>query len=245
MTSRTIGARSSDAAGWVSRRRRPPSSLAGAAIALALHAVVLYALLQLDGVRSAVIAVVPITVSLITPPPPQNVPKEPPKLIPPKARPRVQRPQATPSPPVIAAAPEAPAELVVPPPPAPAPLPPIDMPAPVAARTSEAVDAPPAPPAPPPPLTPPSFSAAYLNNPAPAYPTLSRRMGEEGRVVLRVFVTEDGFPREVQLRTSSKHPRLDEAALAAVKRWRFVPARRGDSPIGAWVLVPISFSLRS
>jgi protein TonB len=49
----------------------------------------------------------------------------------------------------------------------------------------------------------------------------------------------------VELRESSGHPRLDDAAAAAVRRWRFVPARRGEQPVGAWVLVPISFNLRS
>jgi protein TonB len=212
-------------------------SLTGALIAIGLHAAVLFALLQLDPVRSAITAALPITGSLITPPQPVVKPDVPPKPLPPK--PRVQRPRPVPKPPVMTAAPEAPTEYVAPP----APLPPIEVaPPPVAAAPAPApVVVPPAPP----PLTPPSFNAAYLNNPAPAYQSLSRRMGEEGRVVLRVFVSEDGRAAQVQLKTSSKHPRLDEAALEAVRRWRFVPARRGDTAVSAWVLVPISFSLRS
>jgi protein TonB len=70
-------------------------------------------------------------------------------------------------------------------------------------------------------------------------------MGEEGQVILRVYVTEEGSAGRIELRTSSGHPRLDEAAMDAVRKWKFVPARRADSPVGAWVLVPISFSLRS
>ena len=102
------------------------------------------------------------------------------------------------------------------------------------------------PPAPPPPqLVPPSFNADYLANPAPAYPALSRRAGEEGKVVLRDFVSEQGLPAHIEMRASSGHPRLDEAALSTVKHWKFVPARRSDTPVGAWVLVPIAFSLRS
>ena len=94
-------------------------------------------------------------------------------------------------------------------------------------------------------MVPPRFNADYLNNPAPAYPPLSRRMGEEGRVVLRVLVNEHGLPGDVQLRTSSGFNRLDTVALETVRQWKFVPARRGDTPVSAWVLVPISFSLRS
>lgn len=100
-------------------------------------------------------------------------------------------------------------------------------------------------PAEPAPVVPPSFNANYLDNPPPAYPSLSRRMGEEGRVMLRVFVNEQGAADRVELRTSSGHVRLDEVALDTVRRWKFVPARRGNEPIGAWVVVPISFNLRS
>jgi TonB family C-terminal domain len=93
--------------------------------------------------------------------------------------------------------------------------------------------------------TAPRFDAAYLDNPPPAYPPLSRRLGEQGRVLVRVFVEPGGSPAQVELRASSGHRRLDAAAVAAVRRWRFVPARRGAEPVGAWVLVPITFNLRS
>jgi protein TonB len=238
----TTRAWTAHAPSWRSEGQRPLRSLAGTGIAIGIHLIVFYGLLQLDSVRSAVIAVVPITVSLITPPAPV-VRETPPKPIPPKPQRRIERPKPAPIPPVITAVPEAPTQAVAPPPPPPAPLAPVEAPAPVAAAPAERV-APVAPPAPVP-IVPPNFNAAYLNNPAPAYPTLSRRMGEEGRVVLRVHVSEDGMPTQVQLKTSSSHPRLDEAALEAVRRWRFAPARRGDKPVAAWVLVPISFSLRS
>ena len=91
--------------------------------------------------------------------------------------------------------------------------------------------------------TEPSFSADYLNNPAPVYPPLARRMGEQGKVLLRVFVEPDGLPGEVLVRTSSGSARLDQAAVDTVRRWKFVGARRGVEPIGAWVVVPINFTL--
>jgi len=90
----------------------------------------------------------------------------------------------------------------------------------------------------------PRYDAAYLNNPAPDYPALSRRLGEEGKVVLRVLVGENGRPAQIEIRNSSGSPRLDQAALTAVGRWQFVAARRGEEFVAAWVLVPLVFNLR-
>lgn len=89
------------------------------------------------------------------------------------------------------------------------------------------------------------FDADYLRNPPPAYPPLSRRLGEEGRVVLRVFVDAEGKPSQVDVKTSSSFQRLDQAAQQAVSHWRFVPARRNNVAVSAWVLVPIVFNLNS
>ncbi len=89
------------------------------------------------------------------------------------------------------------------------------------------------------------FDANYLKNPAPAYPAMSRRLGEEGRVVLRVFVDVEGRPEQIELKNSSGFPRLDQAAEDAVRRWKFAPARRGDEAVATWVAVPIVFNLHS
>jgi len=95
------------------------------------------------------------------------------------------------------------------------------------------------------PSTPPSFSAAYLRNPAPRYPLAARRAGEQGTVTLKVLVGSDGLPRRVTIDKTSGSARLDTAALDAVKQWRFVPARRGATPIDSWVLVPVVFRLEN
>lgn len=95
------------------------------------------------------------------------------------------------------------------------------------------------------PLVPPHFDASYLDNPAPPYPGMARRLGEEGRVLLRVRVLEDGSPAAVNIHQSSGFPRLDSAAQETVQHWRFVPARRGDQSVAAWVLVPVAFSLHT
>lgn len=97
-------------------------------------------------------------------------------------------------------------------------------------------------PAVPPVLSPPRFDAGYLHNPAPDYPVLSQRLGEQGRVLLRVHVSAEGQAQEVLLQQSCGHARLDEAARRAVQRWRFVPARLGTLAVAAWVVVPIRFA---
>lgn len=91
------------------------------------------------------------------------------------------------------------------------------------------------------PLVAPVFNADYLDNPPPRYPPMSRRLGETGRVLLRVLVSVSGHAEQVELMQSSGFARLDAAARQAVLRWRFVPARRGDERVAAWVLVPVSF----
>lgn len=88
------------------------------------------------------------------------------------------------------------------------------------------------------------LTAIYLRNPKPSYPNLSRRLSEQGTVLLRVFVTMTGDAVTVELKQSSGFPRLDKAAQEAVQNWKFVPAKRGEQPIAAWVVVPIKFSLK-
>lgn len=93
------------------------------------------------------------------------------------------------------------------------------------------------------PVTPPVGNAAYLHNPPPRYPQSAQEEGWEGRVVLRVHVDAGGHPVEVRLHASSNHDVLDNAALAAVRQWSFVPAKRGSTPTDGWVDVPLDFRL--
>lgn len=167
-----------------------------------------------------------LMVQVIAPSPPA------PEITPPRPTPVEPKPAVRPQPapvarqPVLAAKSEAPSAAVEAPPVKEMPPP---APAPVAAVA----------------VSQPRFDADYLLNPAPTYPALSRRMGEEGKVVLRVFVEPAGRPSQIEVRTGSGSPRLDQAAQDAVWRWKFVAARRGDETIGAWVLVPIVFNLKS
>lgn len=117
-------------------------------------------------------------------------------------------------------------------------------PAPVASEASRAAVESRAPPAPAEaPATPPLFNAAYLRNPAPVYPAIARRSGDQGTVMLKVLVNPQGAPVRVELDQSSGSRPLDSAALDAVRNWRFVPARRGERNIEDWVRVPIVFRL--
>lgn len=89
----------------------------------------------------------------------------------------------------------------------------------------------------------PSADADYLNNPAPAYPRLSRRMGEEGAVIVRVLIGLQGTAEKAEIRTSSGFERLDLAALETVQRWRYVPGKRNGTPAAMWFNVPVRFVL--
>ncbi|WKN24082.1 energy transducer TonB [Azotobacter vinelandii] len=167
----------------------------------------------------------PPTVAAPEPPPPPPVVEElaprkaPPK--PPKPQPPRQKAEAKPArtPPAKAEAPPAPTAP-------PAPAAPASAPAPAQA-----------------PLTPPSAGAGYLKNPAPEYPALALRRNWEGSVLLRVHVLASGRPSEIRVQQSSGRDLLDEAAVAAVRRWSFVPAKRGDQAQDGWVTVPIDFKL--
>lgn len=173
-----------------------------------------------------------IEVTLLPPPPPKLIVKapEPPKPAPkPKEQPRIrQEPR------------------------------PLLQPQPVAERVMEQVaepvrqeSAPPAPPAPvveaapEPVLEAPRFNAAYLNNPPPVYPLAARRRGNEGKVLVRAEIQADGSCSRVALKKTSGSDLLDQAALEAVRKWHFVPARKGGQAITAWVEVPITFKLEN
>lgn len=114
----------------------------------------------------------------------------------------------------------------------PEPTPPVDNPI----KSAEPTQAP---------VVPPQADASHLNNPAPVYPTPSRRLREQGTVILEVLVKADGSLGDLRLKTSSGYSRLDEAAQRAVKNWHFVPAKRGGTAIDFWYELPIEFSLNN
>lgn len=218
-------------------RFAPPFRAPGVlAAVIALHAVILGLILVGPRTPPAPALPSPIHVRLIetTAEPPAPVTAPPPPVITP---PRPQPSRAT-SPPVAtvpSAAPQSVAE----------PVPVLRQTEPAAPAAAPAPSAPPQPAPAPPPVVQPRFDAAYLDNPRPPYPSVSRRLGEEGEVRLRVQVDPAGLAQQVEIQQGSGYPRLDQAALETVRQWRFVPARQGDQPVAAWVIVPIQFTLRS
>lgn len=86
-------------------------------------------------------------------------------------------------------------------------------------------------------------SPSLVDRAAPEYPWMSRRLREAGRVLLDIVVDVDGRAREVTVLQTSGHARLDEAAAAAARRWRFTPAREGGIAVVAQVRVPVLFDL--
>jgi protein TonB len=90
----------------------------------------------------------------------------------------------------------------------------------------------------------PDYQAAYLNNPLPGYPMVARRMGWQGKVVLEVEVLESGLPGQIRVHQSSGRDVLDNAAMQAVRGWRFVPARKNGQVVAKRFLVPIPFVLK-
>jgi protein TonB len=200
---------------------------AGLAGAVLFHAVLIIVLLQYAPVRRSIAHMAPIMVSVITPLP--EAPPPPPKLvIARKPLPaEVPPPVAIHEPPPVVSESVAVSPITLPPAPPPAPT-----------TVAESTIAPEAPP-----VIPPHFNADYLQNPAPAYPPLARRMKEQGRVLIRVLVSVDGLPERIELKTSSGFARLDHSALETIRNWKFVPARQGGEKVAAWVVVPIAFTL--
>lgn len=158
--------------------------------------------------------------ALLPPVPEKKEPEKKPESTPKKVAVKKNPPAPTPKPQAEAASATAPV-----------------TPAPVAQKAvAQPVDAP---------LTPPLANADYLHNPAPSYPDVAISRGYEGTVLLNVQVRADGKVQTIRIHQSSGYPSLDDAARDTVRRWSFVPARRGSQPVSGWVVVPVDFSLNS
>jgi protein TonB len=87
------------------------------------------------------------------------------------------------------------------------------------------------------------IQARYRETPKPLYPERARKEGQQGRVLLRVLVDQEGRSKSVEVSGSSGSETLDRAAAEAIKLWRFSPARNGDKPVESWVRIPVDFRL--
>jgi protein TonB len=79
----------------------------------------------------------------------------------------------------------------------------------------------------------------------PVYPPSSRRNGEEGTGMFRVLVDAKGRPSQVEVVKSSGFPRLDEAAMQAIRKWAFKPAVQGGQAVQSWTRVQVAFKLEN
>lgn len=206
-----------------------------------LHVVALWAL-QTGLLRRAVEVIVPVALltEYVTPPAPVTKAEPPPPAPTPKPQrtQQVKAPTPRPAPEPVPIADTTPSPNAVQVSPAKAdPAPP----APITATGPATPAAPPAPAAPK--IELPSSNASYLQNPAPAYPAISKRMGEQGKVVLRVYIDAEGLPQKIEINRSSGFDRLDRQAQDTVMRWKFVPGKRNGVPESMWYLVPINFVL--
>jgi len=95
------------------------------------------------------------------------------------------------------------------------------------------------------PFTEANFNANYGSNPKPKYPGIATSRGWEGSVHLLVKVSAEGDSEEVTVQRSSGYDVLDEAAIEAVEKWKFIPAKRGETPVSSSVVVPINFVLNN
>ena len=84
----------------------------------------------------------------------------------------------------------------------------------------------------------------YGENPKPVYPPEARKKGYQGEVLLRAEILTNGRVGDVELKKSSGHEILDRSALAAVKQWKFIPAREGEKTVAVWVTIPVKFHLQ-
>lgn len=202
-----------------------PNRIIGALFVIVLHAATLYGLWSHRLIPSPAEAAT-LFVNFIAPPeqPKAEVPKRPPDQ--PKPRPvEKPRPQQ-----LVAETPAVATTEYVAPPPPPRPAPVIEAPATALPNEPVVLSA--------------ELSVACPERVAPTYPTTSRRLRETGEVVLSVELSESGHVAAATVKSSSGHPRLDEAALAAVRTWRCNPATRHGQPVRAMALQPFNFILR-
>lgn len=204
--------------------RRFNSSALG--VTIAVHAVVLLALLGL-GVHAAKKQELRLVSVNLNAPPPAPPPPSPDKTKSQKLAVTIQQ-QPVPTPvtpqPMIAIAPPAPA-------PAPVAAPVADTPAP----------APPAPPAPPTMISSNSLGTRMISGNPPSYPLDSRRKREQGKVELLIILGVNGAVETISVSHSSGFPRLDSAALSAVRRWRWSPTLHDGVPVKVRGIVEIPF----
>ena len=79
--------------------------------------------------------------------------------------------------------------------------------------------------------------------PAPSYPEAAKAEGLQGNTLVEVILDTEGRVEQATLVKTSRHPALDEAALAAARSWTFTPAEKNGVPVRARIVIPFEFAL--
>ena len=75
------------------------------------------------------------------------------------------------------------------------------------------------------------------------YPELAREAGIEGKIFIRAFINTKGMVTGTKIVKGLPNTGLDEAAVKAIKKSRWYPARQRDKKVGIWLTIPVDFSL--
>ncbi|HIM26967.1 MAG TPA: energy transducer TonB [Candidatus Marinimicrobia bacterium] len=78
----------------------------------------------------------------------------------------------------------------------------------------------------------------------PVYPEIAQEAGIEGTVVVQVFVDKKGRVKDTVILKGIPNTGLDEAAISAIRKTRFRPAKQRERPVGVWISIPVNFRLK-
>ena len=86
--------------------------------------------------------------------------------------------------------------------------------------------------------------SGFASNLPPIYPNLARRRGIQGTVVIIAGISPSGLVSSTKIKTSSGSGTLDNAAIRAIRDWRFTPATNNGRPITSEVEIPLTFKIK-
>jgi protein TonB len=88
-----------------------------------------------------------------------------------------------------------------------------------------------------------NFPISDIHNPSPEYPEMAIFLGYQGNAILRIKVSAKGLSKGIEILRSSGHKILDESAAKTLKKWRFTPSKRGNTPMDGSVIISVIYIL--
>ena len=86
-----------------------------------------------------------------------------------------------------------------------------------------------------------TYKIGSAKNPHPTYPLIARKKGWEGRVIIQAEIDSEGNVSEIKVLESSGFKVLDDASLETLKKWKFTPAKLGNTFVDDTVNIPVKF----